>query len=146
MNENYGPGEARKQRLLRELVGDSERERKAGWIDVFACLAMVLLAVLAFSAQASERPAVEQLHFESATRLLRIDGRNFRLPVRLLLNGHSEPLVVVDVKDRQIRALMPAGFGDGSYSLLFVHGESGDEREELSLTIGPVGPYLDEKQ
>ena len=145
MKESFGPGDARKQRFLREMVGDCEGEPKASWIDVIACVAMLLLAVLAFSAQANDRPAIDQLHFESATRLLRIEGRNFRLPVKLLLNGHPEPLVVVEVKDRQIRALMPAGFGDGSYSLLFVHGESSEEREELSLTIGPVGPYLNEK-
>ena len=98
------------------------------------------------SAFANDRPSVDGLHFDSSTSVLRIEGRNFRVPLKLAVNGQAEPLVVLSISDREITARVPAAMRDGSYSLLLVHGAGGKEHEELSLTIGVVGPFLDEKQ
>jgi len=106
----------------------------------FAIVISLAFAQLAFAQEV--RPIVESLGVEAGGSVLRIDGRHLARMPRLVLNGQSDPLVLLSASDHEIRAALPP-MECGSYSLRVIHGTY---EQELSLEIGPIGPALDEKR
>lgn len=108
-------------------------------------LCFVVSAGFTLCQATSDTPTIERVVAGLDDGLLTVHCSNFHGEgvVKLALNGYAEPLEPHSMSKGQIKARLPARMRPGSY-VLRIHGLKAESVDEVSFTIGPVGPVLDE--